>query len=305
MKISARTQLGLRFVDKEIKIAFLELMKDFFEKELGITEKSLTALADAANKLESIKSTALAVPDDNFGEEEYNRYMDLVEAARVEIPQFKHYTEVRNKVLSSVIDHSNTILINDEGTKYYYICDSVYRAAELVRVGENFTGRILKDVKDGHYTYLMGRHRMVRFIVAKKAIYGFYFDEEKKIAFEFGAEMEEGGYYFTHEKQREFTTIMQVLTFIELGDIQVKYLEGGKNNGGKKNVDKITNDSVKNVYIVDSNWNTLVIRTDGFAVRGHFRLQACGEGLKDRKLIWIDAFEKHGYKRKPTGEIVK
>lgn len=55
---------------------------------------------------------------------------------------------------------------------------------------------------------------------------------------------------------------------------------------------------LKNTFImVDTTWNKISIRTQGFAVRGHFRLQPCGPNLKDRKLIFIDEFKKHGYIR--------
>ena len=50
--------------------------------------------------------------------------------------------------------------------------------------------------------------------------------------------------------------------------------------------------------ILDSTWLTTLVKSDSFKVRGHFRLQPCGPGLKDRKLIWIDEFKKGGYTRK-------
>lgn len=301
MKISARTQLGLRFTEKANKVSFLQLMQDYLQNELGLTESVLQKLTERYNRGGEILQRIESGQEVTLNDEEYEFYMQTSS----EIPTHSGQKAVREKVMGAInTSNHNMILINDEGTKYFYICESVYKAAELIRIGENFSGRTLATVKDGHYTYLMGRHRMARFVKNNQVILGMYYDEEKKVAFEWGIEMEEGGYFFSHNRTKEFSVVMQVLAFIELGDTNVKYLEAGRNNGGKKNVDKITNDSVKNVYVVDSNWNTLVIRTNGFAVRGHFRLQACGEGLKDRKLIWIDAFEKHGYKRKPTGEIV-
>lgn len=52
------------------------------------------------------------------------------------------------------------------------------------------------------------------------------------------------------------------------------------------------------ITIVDSAWFTHLVSSGAFKVRGHFRLQPCGHGLKDRKLIWINDFEKEGYTRK-------
>lgn len=52
--------------------------------------------------------------------------------------------------------------------------------------------------------------------------------------------------------------------------------------------------------ILDSKWFTNLIRTDGFKVRGHFRLQPFKDENKEwaKKLIWIEDFEKHGYTHK-------
>lgn len=48
----------------------------------------------------------------------------------------------------------------------------------------------------------------------------------------------------------------------------------------------------------DCTWYTTIIRTEGFSVRGHFRLQPCGKGKQDKKLIYIHEFQKHGYVRR-------
>lgn len=49
------------------------------------------------------------------------------------------------------------------------------------------------------------------------------------------------------------------------------------------------------ITFLDSKWFTTLIKSDSFKVRGHFRLQAHGEGMKQRKLIWVNDFEKSGY----------
>lgn len=52
------------------------------------------------------------------------------------------------------------------------------------------------------------------------------------------------------------------------------------------------------VTYLDASWYTTVIHEGDFTVRGHFRLQPCGPGKKDRKLIFVNEFQKHGYVRK-------
>ena len=58
---------------------------------------------------------------------------------------------------------------------------------------------------------------------------------------------------------------------------------------------KYVNDTKLPITYLDSKWFTNLVKSDAFTVHGHFRLQACGTGLKDHKLIWIDEYEKSGY----------
>jgi hypothetical protein len=56
------------------------------------------------------------------------------------------------------------------------------------------------------------------------------------------------------------------------------------------------NDTKLPVTVLDSTWFTNLVKSDGFKVRGHFRLQPKkhnGKWTKD--LIWINDFEKSGY----------
>lgn len=48
----------------------------------------------------------------------------------------------------------------------------------------------------------------------------------------------------------------------------------------------------------DCSWYTTIVRNEGFSVKGHFRLQPCGKGKRQRKLIYIREFQKHGYVRR-------
>lgn len=52
------------------------------------------------------------------------------------------------------------------------------------------------------------------------------------------------------------------------------------------------------IRFIDSSWLRTIVRTEGFMVRGHFRLQAVGVGWCERKLIYISPFEKFGYTRR-------
>ena len=50
--------------------------------------------------------------------------------------------------------------------------------------------------------------------------------------------------------------------------------------------------------VLDSSWYTTICRDTGFLVNGHFRLQPYKDrGVWSRKLIYINAYAKHGYHR--------
>lgn len=292
MLINYNSQLGLRFSSPAVKLGFLRNRLSYYEnkrEEIGNHLEYLEELQkkhDSGEIIDSDKLNTEVFPD------EYS------------LTKLKDEHETKKKIVDRV--GTEIDILDDSGSSYFLICESVYKAAELIKIGINFTGRTIKDIKIGKYTYLMGKHEMVRFVCSVGAIHGFYYDDQLENAFWWGIEMTDGKYYFEERGSPEiFSRIMQILTFIELGDIEVTVLENGRNNGGKKNIDKIVNKSNNTVYVVDSSWNKLIIRTEGFAVRGHFRLQPCGEGMKDRNLVWINAFEKHGYKRKPKAEIIR
>lgn len=298
MNISVNTQLGLRFADNEVKSDFLRVMKSFMERRIS-------SFNDAINYIEALEKAAVAgaIDRDNITPSQIEDIEINIDRNEIDLRE-PNNKELRDRITDLTTVKGIQTLIEDTNTKYFLICDSVYECAKRIKINEGFTARTLKDIKFGSYTYLMGKNRMVRFICTTGAIKGIYYSTSEKNAFEFGLDIQNGEYYAPKDCQKEFSMIMQILTFVELGDVEVTILEKGRNNGGKKNIDKVTNSSPNTVFVVDSSWNKLIIRTEGFAVMGHFRLQPCGEAFKDRKLIWIGAFEKHGYKRSPKAKII-
>lgn len=187
----------------------------------------------------------------------------------------------------------------------YLIMPSVYTCADMIKIKENFSCSVFKKVRDGEHVYLLGKDEFFRFVKFNGAIRGLYWNRSRREACEIGLLLVNDSYYFPGRFTECFSRMIRLMTFIELGDTEVILLEKGRNNGKSKKDGKITNTTENSVYVVDSSWNKLIIRTDGFAVRGHFRLQPYGVNLADRKLIWINAFEKDGYKRQPRAKILQ
>jgi hypothetical protein len=86
---------------------------------------------------------------------------------------------------------------------------------------------------------------------------------------------------------------LSLLFFIEYAEVETKRVDA--NRKSKAFACKYVNDTSLNLQFYDSKYFTSIVKSSSFNVRGHWRLQPCGEGLKDRKLIWINDFQKEGY----------
>jgi hypothetical protein len=101
----------------------------------------------------------------------------------------------------------------------------------------------------------------------------------------------------------EMMLFTKLLIFTELSDIETIDLSPKQSSGTKKQ-GKILNESNKNVRVIDSSWNKILVKGQSFNVRGHVRLQPYGPGLKFRRLQYIDEFEKQGYTRNALKETI-
>jgi len=91
--------------------------------------------------------------------------------------------------------------------------------------------------------------------------------------------------------------VLILVLFKKYAPIETVVVNKKTNRKAKLNGEKHLNDNLFDITVVDSNWFTNIIRTEGFGVRGHFALRACGKGRIERKLVWISPFKKNGYHR--------
>ena len=98
---------------------------------------------------------------------------------------------------------------------------------------------------------------------------------------------------FGNDTSKHLQNCLLITLFIKYAEVETVAL---KPKESKRSIDcKYVNDTRMPIVYLDSKWFTTLVKSDAFKVRGHFRLQAHGEGLKERKLIWINDFEKKGY----------
>ena len=224
-------------------------------------------------------------------------------------------------------------------TKTYLLKDEAQALAKKIPL-DKFNYSILKQVADKKCMYLMGRELAFKFYTYKDNLYGVYFkminndkvsekslewaffriDLETNEVFLIEDETGEKTYigddtYINEARQHNskplndkyFKCFIQTLLFIELSDLDVQLIEPNKKIGKTKK-DKIINRSKSDVIVVTSKWNVISVRGDSFLVNGHWRMQPCGINRANRKLIYVDTFEKKGYikrskKQSQTGRV--
>ena len=96
---------------------------------------------------------------------------------------------------------------------------------------------------------------------------------------------------------------VKMLCFMYFSDPKFELLKAGRKYGTTRH-NRIKNETKSDYTVVNSKWNTTVVRTEGFTVSMHPRWQPCGKGNKERKLIMIDEFQKSGYTRR-SGKIIE
>jgi hypothetical protein len=88
------------------------------------------------------------------------------------------------------------------------------------------------------------------------------------------------------------------MLFKQFSNVETKHLCPNEKYVNKKLGHKDLNETDLSITILDSTWYTNLIRSEGFKVSGHPRLQPCKiDGEWTYKLIWINEFMKHGYTR--------
>jgi hypothetical protein len=117
------------------------------------------------------------------------------------------------------------------------------------------------------------------------------------------AKDEDGNIYSDSFKlQAWLESICSVLYFIDNCEVETKVIASNKKDKFKG--EKYLNETSKDYTVLDCGWFTELIRDTPFHVNGHLRWQPCGERHTKRKLIWVDSFEKKGYKRNAKKQLV-
>jgi hypothetical protein len=202
--------------------------------------------------------------------------------------------------------HGMWRLLSPNNQKAYYVTNTVIDKLDLLKVDKRnekyYDWTIFSDVKEGKRTYIFDENKVLRIRVGDNKIHVcmIYYSMINKVQ----GHMKYDMFWVDTETNRHpelmeiesiqkiETFIYKLLCFVFLSDIDEDVVLSGRKSGTKKS-GKIINTLPVPVTIINSRWNTTVT-VNGFVVRGHGRMQACGEEMKKRKLIWIEPFVKDG-----------
>ncbi|MFT6841799.1 MAG: hypothetical protein ACI8Q1_000242 [Parvicella sp.] len=106
---------------------------------------------------------------------------------------------------------------------------------------------------------------------------------------------------FDDEDEIKLASFVSAIIFIELAEIETVKIKPNQKIGKTKKT-SIVNSGSTEFVVVRSSWNKEYTLSGSFDVSGHFRMQPCGKGMLDRKLIFIKPFSKNGYHRKSNKE---
>jgi hypothetical protein len=197
------------------------------------------------------------------------------------------------------------LFLLNRNIKSYLFTETAQALIEKIKVAESFDLEILRKLPEGEthfFSFLYGRDRV---------IYCRWSNNDLSILELSRHAGKEGirrdiSLVGLKSKPKTFTeslvNAIRCLIFLKLTEPEIIHLAPGEKHGTRKKGHY--NATPLPVIIVDRNWNKFTVRTEGFGVSGHLRMQPCGKGNADLKLIWISPFEKRGYVRLPKAEAL-
>lgn len=100
-------------------------------------------------------------------------------------------------------------------------------------------------------------------------------------------------------------SVIPTIVFLQMSKEKIKFNEVNEfsKRGDVLKGNAINNETAHKFTQVDCLWNVKSVSVGAFKVKGHFRLQKCGVGYSEVKLIFIEEFKKNQYVRKSTREL--
>lgn len=215
----------------------------------------------------------------------------------------------------------DVIKIHDQ--KAYYITDTVIDKLDMLKVSKKngvYDWTIFKNIESCRLTFIFKNNALLRVRVVDDVImfahvdYEYYNKIDKAIhktpgvlhLVNFWVDRNTGEQcdHFSHiDVQSIERFVYHLLCFFFLSENEEIIVQPGKKHLGRKQPGHLFNETEVPITIVNSRWNVTVIRTEGFAVRGHFAIRWAGKGKTEARMVFIEPFQKKGYIRRAGKEL--
>ncbi|MEI6949740.1 hypothetical protein V9K67_21310 [Paraflavisolibacter sp. H34] len=232
------------------------------------------------------------------------RQMPIPPEALVDfLPVQRHIKESLDRYTD--LFRSNVQVITNPFAEAIHLCYDKLQTEEVMCSLENLSGCLIYP---GSYSFLYHLENqqkgVIFFFSCNRLAYYTSYDHGKAVI----CDMMHQSPSFKDQSQFQIwdevvNFLSTTLAFIKFAEVQTRYLPAGKK---VKDISCMyLNETDLKVQLLDCRWITTLVRTEGFKVRGHFRLQPKkrnGEWTKE--LIKIDEYMKTGYTMK-AGKLRK
>jgi hypothetical protein len=229
----------------------------------------------------------------------------------------------KNRLKSRSVDEKDKALILliihkfiTNKSKKYLLSDTALQSANSIKFGDSFDFKFLSNVIDGTcVTFMLGSEFVFKYQKIGKDIFGLQvnvtkYDNTGKELIKyrlFKIDTETGDLFIEGIENnpladKEFSMFIKLVIFTELAELKTVIIQPGKTSGNTRSSGKFANGSKYPIVSVDVNWTITTVRTTGFKVKKHMRIQPCGKSRMGKKLIWIEEYDKDGYIRRSGKE---
>ena len=220
----------------------------------------------------------------------------------------QHLKKIGKKLDDNYFLEAKYIIDDDlEDNTIFMLRNTVNEVLANIKVDNEKCFVPLEKVPEGNYTFIIDKNSFIKFfkICDRFVVLGVESDgkQTKFCMFNYRLNMSHTQ-VGDDEMSLKYSKLFIRLVIFWLFTEPIYHEVNLKSSSGTRKSGKILNDAFKNVTVMDTTWNKIIVRTEEFGVRGHFRLQPCGADLHDRKLIWINPFKKSGYTRKESKHLI-
>jgi hypothetical protein len=200
----------------------------------------------------------------------------------------------------------------------YVISKHAQETVEQIKLDEprNVVNMVIENADPDGATYLLNKFEFFRYFpikdrgtddmmciwmkkeLLKTTVMGEDFDDFY-IRYESWRLSEGEIYHPVDDRLPVIVQFIKTMIFVKCSNVEAYEMKSGQKIRPPRMTDnKWINKSGTTVTLINADWNRMYIKTEGFSVRGHIRFQRHGKENKLIKIVYIDSYQKKGYKRK-------